>query len=191
VQGDRQLLYGGMGRLSESSIVSIKNKSHAVTAEIEVPEEGAEGVIVAQGGSIGGWSLYLKNGKPRYCYNLLGIQRFYVDSDSKVPEGTHQVRMEFEYSGPGLGKGGDVTLYVDGVKVGEGSVAATAAMIFSADDGCDVGVENGALVADDYPVPNRFTGEVNWVEIDVGKAAEDADHRLDPDELFRVAMARQ
>jgi arylsulfatase A-like enzyme len=191
VQGDRQLLYGGMGRLSESSIVSIKNKSHAVTAEIEVPEEGAEGVIVAQGGSIGGWSLYLKNGKPRYCYNLLGIQRFYVDSDSKVPEGTHQVRMEFEYAGPGLGKGGDVTLYVDGVKVGEGSVAATAAMIFSADDGCDVGVENGALVADDYPVPNRFTGEVNWVEIDVGKAAEDADHRLDPDELFRVAMARQ
>ena len=85
VQGDRQLLYGGMGRLTESSVVSIKNKSHAVTAEIEVPDGGAQGVIVAQGGSIGGWSLYLKDGKPRYCYNLLGIQRFYVDSDSEVP----------------------------------------------------------------------------------------------------------
>jgi arylsulfatase A-like enzyme len=191
VHGDRQLLYGGMGRLSESSIVSIKNKSHAVTAEIVVPEGGAQGVIVAQGGSIGGWSLYLKDGKPRYCYNLFGIQRFYVDSEREVPEGTHQVRMEFAYEGGGLGKGGEVTLYVDGVKAGEGKVAATAAMIFSADDTCDVGRENGALVADDYPVPNTFTGEVNWVEIDVGKAAEDADHKIDPDDLVRVAMARQ
>jgi arylsulfatase A-like enzyme len=191
VRGDRQLLYGGMGRRSENSVLSIKNKSHAVTAEIEVPAGGAQGVIVAQGGSIGGWSLYLKDGKPRYCYNLLGIQRFYVDSDREVPEGTHQVRAEFAYAGGGLGKGGDVMLYVDGVKVGEGKIAATAAMIFSADDTCDVGREDGALVADDYPVPNTFTGEVNWVEIDVGKAAEDADHRIDPDELVRVAMARQ
>jgi len=191
VRGDRQLLYGGMGRLSENSVVSIKNKSHAVTAEIEVPDGGAQGVIVAQGGSIGGWSLYLKNGKPRYCYNLLGIQRFYVDSDSEVPAGTHQVRVEFDYEGPGLGKGGTATLYLDGVKVGGGKVAATAPMVFSADDTCDVGRENGALVADDYPEPNTFTGEINWVEIDVGKAAEDADHQIDPDERVRVAMARQ
>ena len=191
VKGDRQLLFGGMGRLTENSVVSIKNKSHAVTAEIEVPEGGAEGVIIAQGGSIGGWSLYLKDGKPRYCYNLLGIQRFYVDSGGEVPAGTHQVRMEFAYEGGGLGKGGDVTLYLDGAEIGSGHVDGTAAMVFSADDTCDVGEENGALVADDYPVPNAFTGEVNWVEIDVGKAAEDADHRIDPDELVRVAMARQ
>jgi len=191
VKGDRQLLFGGMGRLTENSVVSIKNKSHAVTAEIVVPEAGAQGVIIAQGGSIGGWSLYLKDGKPRYCYNLLGIQRFYVGSDTKVPAGTHQVRLEFDYHGPGLGKSGDVTVHLDGVKVGEGKVDATAPMIFSADDTCDVGEENGALVADDYPVPNTFTGEVNWVEIDVGKAAEDADHQIDPDELLRVAMARQ
>ena len=191
IQGDRQLLYGGMGRLSESSVVSIKNKSHAVTAEIVVSDGSAEGVIIAQGGSIGGWSLYLKEGKPRYCYNLLGIERFYVGADEPVPAGTHQVRMEFDYDGPDLGKGGTVTLYLDGVKVGEGTVAGTAAAIFSADDTCDVGEENGALVADDYPVPNTFTGEVNWVEIDVGGAAEDADHQLDHEELFRVAMARQ
>jgi arylsulfatase len=180
-----------MGRLSESSVINIKNKSHAVTAEIEVPDGGAQGVVIAQGGSVGGWSLYLKDGKPRYCYNLLGIQRFYVDSDKAVPSGTHQVRVEFDYDGPGLGKGGTATLYLDGDKVGEGKVAATAAMIFSADDTCDVGEENGALVADDYPVPNAFTGEVNWVEIDVGASAEDADHKIDPDELLRVAMARQ
>jgi arylsulfatase len=191
VQGDRQLLYGGMGRLSESSIVSIKNRSHAVTAEIEVPDGGAQGVVIAQGGSIGGWALYLKDGKPRYCYNLLGIHRFYVESDREVPAGKHQVRMEFDYAGPGLGKGGDVTLYLDGVQVGQGPVAATAAMAFSADDTCDVGEENGALVAEDYPVPNRFTGEVNWVQIDAGEAAADDDHRLDPEEMLRVAMARQ
>src|SRR4029453_10173167 len=94
IQGDRQLLYGGMGRLTESSVVNIKNKSHAGTAEISVPDGGAEGVIIAQGGSIGGWSLYLKGGKPRYCYNLLGIQRFFIYGDKKVPEGTHQVRID-------------------------------------------------------------------------------------------------
>jgi arylsulfatase A-like enzyme len=191
IKGNRQLLFGGMGRLSENSVVNIKNKSHAVTAEIEVPEGGAEGVIIAQGGSIGGWSLYLKEGKPRYCYNLLGMQRFYVETDEEVPAGTHQVRMQFDYDGPGLGKGGTVTLYLDGDKIGEGTVPGTAPAVFSADDTCDVGLENGALVAEDYPVPNTFTGEVNWVEIDIGEAAEDADHRLDPDEMVRVAMARQ
>jgi arylsulfatase A-like enzyme len=191
IKGNRQMLFGGMGRLSENSVVNIKNKPHAVTAEIEVPDGGAEGVIIAQGGSIGGWSLYLKEGKPRYCYNLLGIQRFYVETDEEVPAGTHQVRMEFDYDGPGLGKGGTVTLYLDGDKIGEGKVAGTAPAVFSADDTCDVGQENGALVAEDYPVPNTFTGEVNWVEIDIGEAAEDADHRLDPDEMVRVAMARQ
>jgi hypothetical protein len=180
-----------MTRLSEHAVVSIKNKSHAVTAEIVVPEGGAQGVIIAQGGSIGGWALYLKDGRLRYCYNLLGVQRFYVGSEQEIPAGVHQVRMEFAYDGPGLGKGGTATLFLDGEPVGDGAVGATAAMIFSADDTCDVGKEGGALVADDYPVPNDFTGEVHWVEIDVGAAAEDADHALGSDELLRVAMARQ
>jgi len=191
IQGNRQRLFGGMGRLTESSVVSIKNKSHAVTAEIVVPEGGAQGVIIAQGGSIGGWALYVVDGRLRYCYNLLGVQRFYVGSDREITAGTRQVRMEFAYDGPGLGKGGTVTLHLDGQQVGEGLVAATAAMVFSADDTCDVGKEGGALVAEDYPTPNAFNGEVHWVEIDVGEAAEDADHLLDPDELLRVAMARQ
>jgi arylsulfatase len=171
--------------------VSIKNKSHAVTAEIEVPEGGAQGVVIAQGGSIGGWALYMVGGRLRYCYNLFGVQRFYVGSEQEIPAGVHQVRMEFAYDGPGLGKGGTAALFVDGEPVGDGAVGATAAMIFSADDTCDVGKEGGALVADDYPVPNDFTGEVRWVEIDVGAAAEDADHLLGADELLRVAMARQ
>jgi arylsulfatase A-like enzyme len=191
VHGERQRLFGGMTRLSEHSIVSIKNKSHAVTAEIVVPDGGAQGVIIAQGGSIGGWALYMVDGRLRYCYNLLGVQRFYVGSDRELPAGEHQARMEFAYDGPGMGKGGTVSLYLDGEQVGEGTVGATAALIFSADDTCDVGKEGGALVAEDYPVPNDFTGEIRWVELDVGAAAQDADHLLDHDELLRVAMARQ
>jgi len=187
-----QLLFGGMGRLSESSVVNIKNKSHAVTTEVVVPAAGAEGVIVAQGGSIGGWSLYAKGGRPKYCYNLLGVKRFYVEGERPLPEGTHQVRLEFAYDGGGLGKGGTVTLYLDGEKVGGGRVDATAAMIFSADDTCDVGVEGGAVVTDDYGAHgNAFSGEVNWVQIDLAAAAADADHLITPEERLRVAMARQ
>jgi arylsulfatase A-like enzyme len=192
IKGNSQLLFGGMGRLSESSVVNIKNKSHAVTAEVVVPEAGAEGVIVAQGGSIGGWSLYAKDGRPKYCYNLLGVQRFYVEGDQAIPAGRHQVRMEFGYDGGGLGKGGNVQLFLDGAKVGEGRVDATAAMIFSADDTCDVGMEGGAVVSEDYgPRGNEFTGEVNWVQIDLAEAAEDLDHLISPEERLHIAMARQ
>ena len=120
IKGKTQLLFGGMGRLSENCVLNIKNKSHSVTAEIEVPESGAEGVIIAQGANIGGWSLYAKNGKLKYCYNVAGVHHFYVESDGTLPGGEHQVRMEFAYAGGGLGKGGQVTLYVDGKKVGEG-----------------------------------------------------------------------
>ena len=192
IRGNSQLLFGGMGRLSESSVVSIKNKSHSVTAEVVVPDSGAEGVIVAQGGSIGGWSLYAKDGKPKYCYNLLGIQRFYVAGDRAIPSGQHQVRMEFAYDGGGLGKGGTVSLFLDGEKVGEGRVAATAAMVFSADDTCDVGMEGGAVVSEDYgPRGNEFSGAVNWVQIDLGEDAADADHFLTAEERLKIAMARQ
>jgi len=192
IKGDRQILFGGMGRLSENAVINIKNKSHSVTAEIEVPASGAEGVIIAQGGNIGGWCLYAKDGKLKYCYNLLGIEYFYVESASKLPSGTHQIRMEFAYDGGGLGKGGTVTLYVDGKKVGSGKIAATAAMIFSADDGCDVGVDTAAPVSQDYgPRGNEFTGQVKGVEIAIAAAAENVDHLVVPEEAVRIALARQ
>src|SRR6187401_2181499 len=95
VKGNSQLLFGGMGRLSENSLLNIKNKSHAITAELVVPEGGGQGVIVAQGGAFAGWSLYLLEGRPTYCYNLFGLQRFHVRGDTDVPAGDHQVRLEF------------------------------------------------------------------------------------------------
>ena len=191
-KGNRQLLFGGMGRLSEGSIINIKNKSHAVTAEVVVPRSGAEGVIVAQGGLTGGWSLYAKDGKPKYCYNFYGVYRYTVEGTSPIPPGTHQVRMEFAYDGGGLAKGGAVSLYVDGTKTGEGRVDQTEPMIFSADETCDVGNEFGSPVTYDYPEGiTKFSGEVNWVEIDLGKNAVDLDHLISPEERLRVAMAIQ
>ncbi len=192
IKGNTQILFGSMGRLSENSVISIKNKSHSVTAVIEVPKSGAEGVIIAQGGNIGGWSLYAKGGKLKYCYNLLGIEYFYAEGKTVLPPGEHQVRMEFTYAGGGLGKGGKVALYVDGKKDGEGTVAATAAMIFSADDGCDIGQDTGAPVSPDYGARgNEFTGHVKGVQISIAAAESTADHMISPEEAIRVAMARQ
>ena len=192
IKGKSQILFGGMGHLSENTVLNLKNKSHSVTAEIEVPESGAEGVIIAQGSNIGGWSLYAKGGKLKYCYNLLGIQNFFAESASAIPAGAHQVRMEFAYAGGGLGKGGVASLYIDGKKVGEGKVEATVAMIFSADDGCDVGEDTGAPVSPDYGARgNEFSGRVKGVQLSIADAAENSDHLVKPEEAVRIAMARQ
>jgi hypothetical protein len=192
VTGNTQTLYGGMGRLTEASILNVKNKSHAVTAEVEVPASGAEGVIIAQGGAFAGWSLYAKDGRPRYCYNLLGLRRFIIEGDTPIPPGTHQVRMEFGYDGGGLAKGGTVELFVDGTKVGEGRVEATVPLVFSADETADIGRDTASPVSTDYHGETSiFTGRVNWVQIDLGEDAEDADHLITPEERLRVVMARQ
>jgi arylsulfatase len=192
IKGKTQVLFGGMGRLSENSLLNVKNKSHSVSAEIVVPENGAEGVIICQGANIGGWSLYVKDGKLKYCYNWGGFKHFYVESKAPLPAGQHQVRMEFDYAGGGLGKGGHVTLYTDGKKVGEGEVGATLAMIFSADDGCDVGEDSGAPVSEDYGSRgNRFTGEIRGVQLAIDEAAESDDHLVDPEHAIALAMARQ
>ena len=190
IKGNTQLLAGGMGHLSENCVLSIKNKSHSVSAAILVPQGGAEGVIIAQGADIGGWSLYAKGGKLKYCYNWGGFKHFMVEGATKMAAGEHQVRMEFAYIGGGLGKGGKVTLYVDGKKDGEGDVGATLAMIFSADDGCDVGRDGGSAVSPDYKAgDNGFNGKVKGVQLSIAEG--DGKHLVDPAEAIRMAMARQ
>jgi arylsulfatase len=192
IKGTSQLLFGGMGRLSENCVLSLKNKSHSVTAEIVVPEKGAAGVIIAQGANIGGWSLYAKDGKLTYCYNWSGLKHFIVRSEKAIPAGEHQVRMEFKYDGGGLGKGGNVTLYTDGKKVGEGKVEATLAMIFSADDGLDVGEDTGAPVSPEYGSSgNRFNGEIKGIQLAIADAAENSAHLVKAEDALRMAMARQ
>jgi arylsulfatase len=192
IKGKTQLLFGGMGRLSENALLNLKNKSHSVTAEIIVPEKGAEGVIIAQGANIGGWTLYAKDGKLKYCYNWGGLKHFFVESPSPIPAGEHQVRMEFAYAGGGLGKGGKASLFIDGKKVAEGEIEATLATIFSADDGCDVGEDTGAPVSPDYrPGENRFNGRVKGVLLSIAEDEGSSDHLVDPENAIRLALARQ
>jgi len=149
-------------------------------------------VIIAQGANIGGWSLYAKNGKLKYCYNWGGFKHFIVESTNRIPAGEHQVRMEFAYAGGGLGKGGKATLFIDGKKVGEGGIGATLAMIFSADDGCDIGEDTGAPVSSDYGSHgNAFNGQIKGVQLAIAEAVEDADHLVSPEDAIRMAMARQ
>jgi len=190
IKGTSQLLFGGMGRLSENTVVVMKNKSFSITAQVEVPTKGAEGVIIAQGGAFGGLSLYAKGGKAKFAYNFLGLETFTIEANEAIPPGTHQVRMEFAYDGGGLAKGGNATLYYDGRKVGDGRIERTVPMIFSADETTDVGRESGTPVTPDYDRKTSvFTGKVNWVQIDLGK--DDHDHLISPDERLRLAMTRQ
>jgi arylsulfatase A-like enzyme len=190
IQGRSQVFYPGMGRLSENSVVSIKNKSFTVTAELEVPESGAHGVIIAQGGRFGGWAVYAKDGHAKFVYNVLGIQEFAVEAGSPIPAGRHEVTMHFGYDGGGPAKGGTVTLSYDGVPVGSGRVGATQPMIFSADETTDIGYESGTTVSPDYETAtSRFTGKIHWVRIDLGD--DDHGHAIGPEERLRVAVARQ
>jgi arylsulfatase len=192
IRGRTQLLFGGMGRLTENVVLNVKNKSHSVTADVVIPDGGANGVLFAQGGSFGGWSLYLHDGAPAYCYNLLGLQRFKIHGRGALAPGAHQVRMEFAYDGGGLGKGGTVSLYVDGGQVGQGRVEGTHPLVFSADETADVGRDTASPVSDDYHGETSvFSGKIKWVQLDIGDAAQDADHLITPEERFRLAMARQ
>jgi arylsulfatase len=190
VTGRSQTLYKNMGRLSENSVLNVKNKSHTVTAEIQVGDQPASGVIIAQGGAFGGWALYAKDGTPKYCYNLLGLARYTVTGDAHLIPGTHQLRMEFSYDGGGLGKGGTVTLILDGAKIGEGRVDATIPLIFSGDETLDLGKDAASAVSDDYtPETSVFTGTVNWVQLDIGDDSQD--HLITPEDRLRAAMTRQ
>jgi arylsulfatase len=190
VAGPTQTLYAGMGRLTEGSVINIKNKSHTVTAEVEVTAEPANGVVIAQGGAFGGWVLHVDNGVPVYCYNLLGLTRFKIVGSAELTKGAHELRMEFAYDGGGLAKGGNVVLLLDSQRIGEGRVEATIPMAFSADETADVGRDNGSAVSDDYaPETSAFNGRVNWVRIDL--TDEGYDHMITPEDRLRAAMTRQ
>ena len=157
-----------------------------------MPAAGASGVVIAQGGAFGGWVLHVRDGKPAYTYNLFGLQRTTVEGEAAIPAGTHQVRMEFDYDGGGLGRGATVVLYVDGARVGDGRLEATVPLAFSFDETADIGRDTASPVSDDYSAEaSVFRGAISWVQLDVAEAAEDVDHLISPDERLRLAMARQ
>jgi hypothetical protein len=171
-------VYEGMIGMSENVFINTKNRSHTITAEVLIPQGGANGVILAQAGRFGGWSLYLKDGKPTYTYNFLGIQRFTIPATQAVPPGKATIRYEFAYDGGGLAKGGVGTIYVNGQKAAEGRIERTQPMMFSGDEGADVGEDGETPVDENYgiPAPYKFTGKILKVTLDVKeiKTAEKA-----------------
>jgi arylsulfatase A-like enzyme len=162
-------VYEGMIGMTENVFINVKNRSHNITADVEIPKGGANGVILAQAGRFGGWSLYLKDGKPMYAYNFLGLKTYKVAAAEALPAGNATIRYEFAYDGPGLGKGGTGTLLVNGKKVAEAKIDHTQGNFFSADEGADVGQDGETPVTDDYKDgDNKFTGKIQKVVIDVG-----------------------
>jgi arylsulfatase A-like enzyme len=158
----------GMKGMTENVFLNVKNRSLSITADVEIPQGGANGVIISQGGRVGGWSLYLKDGKPTYHYNFVGMQRFTVAAKEPVPPGKATIRFEFAYDGGGVGKGGLGTIFVNGTKVAEGRIDRTEPFIFSADETADVGRDDGMPVSEDYKLgDNAFTGKIDKVTIDV------------------------
>ena len=189
IQGKTQILFGGMGRLSENSIVPTKNKWSSITADVEVPASGAEGVIIAQGGNTNGWSLYAKGGRLKYCYNFFGITLTFVESTQPIPSGHHQVRMEFNRRRRSC-EGRRCHVVYRRQSSWPGPPRTNGADGLLRRRTCDVGKEGGSPVSPDYgPTGNEFSGEVNWVQIDLEK--DDHDHLISPDERFTIAMARQ
>jgi arylsulfatase len=193
VSGRRQVLYGGMGRLTEATVLNIKNTSHAVAADIVVPDPGAAGVVISQGGAFGGWSLYLRHdGAPVYCYNLLGLQTTKVVGSRPLQPGPHRLAMVFEYDGGGPGLGGDVRLSVDGAEVATGRLERTVPLVFSLDETCDVGRDSGLPVSDDYTsATSEFSGTIAQVVIELADGEPDFTHLIDPEHRLTVALARQ
>ena len=170
--GDRTTLtlYPGMDGMLENTFMNVKNRSKTITAKVEIPKGGANGVILSQGGRFGGWSLYMRDGKPVYTYNYLGLERFTVASTSAIPTGDATILLNFVYDGGGLGKGGKATLSVNGKAVAEGRIEKTQPLIFSADETADVGLDNQTPVAEGIGIgreETRFTGKIHKITLAV------------------------
>jgi arylsulfatase A-like enzyme len=162
-------VFEGMIGMSENVFINTKNRSHTIAAEVVIPKGGAKGVLLAQAGRFGGWSLYLKNGKPIYTYNFLGLERFTVAAKTPVPAGKAKIRYEFAYDGGGLGKGGVGTIFVNDKKVAEGRIDRTQPFLFSLDEGADVGEDGETPVVETYgiPAPYKFTGTIEKITVEV------------------------
>ncbi|MEW6584678.1 MAG: arylsulfatase [Nitrospirota bacterium] len=161
-------LYEGMTGITENAFINIKGRSHTITAEVDIPQGGAEGVIIAQAGRFGGWSLYMKDGLVHDVYNFGGLERFTVSSPQRLAPGRHAIRYDFIYDGGKPGSGGLSRLSVDGGRANETRVMRTMPFAYSADEGVDVGMDNETPVTEEYREGNnKFTGKIDRVTVEV------------------------
>ena len=155
-----------MKGIAENAFINLKGRSYTITADIEVPQSGAEGVVIAQAGRFGGWSIYMKAGRIHHVYNFGGMEWTTVSSPAALARGRHTVTYEFVYDGGQPGSGGISKLSVDGGPSVEARVPKTIPFIFSADEGVDVGLDAETPVTDAYAEGrNRFTGRINKVTV--------------------------
>lgn len=167
--------------------INVKNRSHTITADVEIPKGGANGVILAQAGRFGGWSLYLKDSKPINAYNFLGLKTTKIGGSEALPVGNATIRFDLDYNGPGVGKGGTVKILVNGKQVATGKIERTQGNFFSADEGADVGQDGETPVSDDYKEgQNKFTGKIKKVVIEVGPVTLAA---ADKEDLRKTTIA--
>ena len=159
--------YPGMIRIPEGTAVDIKNRSYRITAEVEIPKAGAEGLLMTQGGRFGGLGLYMLDSRPVFHYNTAGIARFTVAAKDKLKPGKHSIVVDFKYDGDGFGKGGTATMLVDGKKVAEGRIESTLAFRISLDETLDIGEDTGTPVSEDYKVPFKFNGKLSKVVVEL------------------------
>ncbi len=178
--------YPGQVRIPEGSAPDVKNTSFKVGADLVVPDGGADGMIVTQGGRFAGWGLYLVQGRPVFHYNLVGVQRFNVAGKEALAPGEHVILVDFKYDGGGLGKGATVTMTVDEKPVSQGRVERSIPFRMALDETLDVGEDTGTPVSEDYRVPFRFTGRLKRVLIRLGDEALSAE---DEEQVRRAKAA--
>ena len=177
-------------RVSEACVLNLKNKSHTVTANITVPEAGADGVIITQGGTVGGWTLYAHEGKLKYCYNFLGIEHYMVPPRSRSPPESTRCAWSSRMTAAVWRRAVTSRCTTTARLVGHGRVEQTEPMMYSSDEACDVGADTGSPASPDYgPTGNKFTGQIDWVQIDLGDDSHD--HLIKPEDRLTIAMAKQ
>jgi hypothetical protein len=181
--------YPGMVRIPEGSAPDFKNRSFHITADVEITDSGAEGMLITQGGRFNGWGLYLLAGKPVFHYNLAGVERATIAGANTMSRGKHTIVLDFKYVGPGVGGSATATLSVDGQKVAEGKIARTIPFRVSLDETLDIGEDTGTPVSEDYHVPFKFTGILNKVTVDISptdKATEEQQQKGEWDAVTQL-----
>jgi arylsulfatase len=185
--------YPGMLRIPEGSTPDVKNKSYTVTADVEIPKNGANGVLATQGGRFGGWGLLVMDSKPLFVHALSNQppHKYKVASNQKLSPGKHTIRFEFKYDGGGIGKGGTGTLSVDGKQVAQSHIERTVCCRFSLDETFDVGADTGSPVIEDYAtrMPFQFTGTLNKLTIELAPANLKAEHLRELDQQQAAVIA--
>jgi arylsulfatase len=180
--------YPGMTHLMENTVLNVKNRSHTVTAEVEVDGK-PDGVIIVQGGRFAGWGLYVKDSIVKYVHNFLDQDYYYVEASKKLPPGKVNIRYHFDFDGGKPGAGGTGTLYVNEEKVGEKRIDKTVPFVFAADETLDIGSDLATPVTDDEPEDSRFKGKINWVRVDLEE--DDVSHLESEEQKYHRIVARQ